>query len=82
MLWCSWGPKVHIIARNRLHELDVGKILGSLGGGGHFYAASAKVENQTLPQVEMRLMELIEQQIRRVRVAKKINVQSGYHHHR
>ncbi len=66
------GSKVHIIARNRLHELDVGKILGSLGGGGHFYAASAKVENQTLPQVEMRLMELIEQQIRRVRVAKKL----------
>ena len=66
------GSKVHVIARNRLHELDVGKILGVLGGGGHFYAASAKVDNQTLPQVEMRLMELIEQQIRHVRVAKKL----------
>ncbi|WP_321493767.1 CBS domain-containing protein [uncultured Desulfobacter sp.] len=66
------GSKVHIIARNRLHELDVGKILGAFGGGGHFYAASAKVENQTLPQVEMRLMEIVEQQIRHVRVAKKL----------
>lgn len=66
------GSKVHVIARNRLHELDVGKIMGALGGGGHFYAASAKVENQTLPQVEMRLMELIEQQIRHIRVAKKL----------
>lgn len=66
------GSKVHVIARNRLHELDVGKILGSLGGGGHFYAASAKVENQTLPQVEMRLIKLIEQQIMHVRVAKKL----------
>ncbi len=45
---------------------------GVLGGGGHFYAASAKVENQTLPQVEMRLIKLIEQQIMHVRVAKKL----------
>nr|WP_281357848.1 CBS domain-containing protein [Desulfobacter latus] len=66
------GAKVYVIARNRLHEMDVGKILGSLGGGGHSYAASAKVENQTLPQVETRLIKLIEQQIRHVRVAKKL----------
>jgi tRNA nucleotidyltransferase (CCA-adding enzyme) len=66
------GSKVYVIARNRLHEMDVGKILGSLGGGGHSYAASAKVENQTLPQVEIRLTKLIEQQIRHVRVAKKL----------
>ncbi len=66
------GSKVYVIARNRLHEMDVGKILGSLGGGGHSYAASAKVENQTLPQVETRLIKLIEQQIRHVRVAKKL----------
>jgi tRNA nucleotidyltransferase (CCA-adding enzyme) len=66
------GSKVYVIARNRLHEMDVGKILGSLGGGGHSYAASAKVENQTLPQVETRLTKLIEQQIRHVRVAKKL----------
>ena len=66
------GANVHVIARNRLHELDVGKILGALGGGGHFYAASAKVENQTLPQVEMRLIELIQRQIKHVRVAKKL----------
>ena len=58
------GAKVHIIARNRLPELDVGKILSELGGGGHSYAASAKVENQTLPQVEMRLVELIKHQLK------------------
>ncbi len=66
------GSKVHVIAQNRLYELDVGKILSPLGGEGHLYAASAKVENQTLPQVEMRLIELIEQQIGQVRVAKKL----------
>lgn len=66
------GAKVHIIARNRLPELDVGKILSELGGGGHSYAASAKVENQTLPQVEMRLVELIKHQLKQIRVAKKL----------
>ncbi len=66
------GAKVHVIARNRLHELDVGKIMGILGGGGHYYAASAKIENQTLSQVEMRLVNLIEQQLKQVSVAKKL----------
>ena len=66
------GSKVHVIARNRLHELDVGKIMGILGGGGHYYAASAKIENQTLSQVEMRLINLVEQQLKQVCVAKKL----------
>ena len=66
------GAKVHVIARNRLHELDVGKIMGILGGGGHYYAASAKIENQTLSQVEMRLINLVEQQLKQVCVAKKL----------
>ena len=66
------GSKVHIIARNRLPELDVGKILVELGGGGHSYAASAKVENQTLPQVEIRLIELIRAQLKNICVAKKL----------
>jgi len=38
------GNKVHVIARNRIPEVDVGRILSRFGGGGHAYAASAKVE--------------------------------------
>jgi len=40
--------KITIIARNRIPEVDVGKILSGFGGGGHSYAASAKVDNKSL----------------------------------
>ena len=66
------GTKITIIARNRLAEADVGKILSEFGGGGHAYAASAKVENQTLAQVEIRLLELLNEHIKPIQTAKKL----------
>jgi len=66
------GTKIHIIARNRRPEVDVGKLLAEMGGGGHAYAASAKVENQTLAQVELRLLELLDRHLHRVRPAGKL----------
>ncbi len=66
------GNKISIIARNRLPEVDVGKILSAFGGGGHAYAASAKVENQTLPQVEMRLIEKLQKRVKSVKIAKNL----------
>ncbi len=51
--------KVNIIARNRLPDIDVGKILANFGGGGHPYAASAKLHNKTLAQVEQQLLKII-----------------------
>ncbi len=66
------GTKVNIIARNRIPEVDVGKLLAEFGGGGHSYAASAKVESQTLPQVEMRLLEMLKRQLKSVLVTKKL----------
>ena len=32
--------KVYVIARSRLEEVDLAKILGKMGGGGHHSAAS------------------------------------------
>lgn len=66
------GTKINIIARNRRPEVDVGKVLGQLGGGGHAYAASAKVENQTLAQVELRLLELLDRHLQRLRPARNL----------
>lgn len=66
------GSKINIIARNRIPEVDVGKIMSDLGGGGHAYAASAKVENQTLPQVEMMLLDKLKQEIKRINIAKSL----------
>ena len=61
--------KINIIARNRVPEVDVGKILSGFGGGGHSYAASAKVDNQTLAQVEMRLIERLQKEVKSIQIA-------------
>jgi tRNA nucleotidyltransferase (CCA-adding enzyme) len=66
------GNKISIIARNTLPEVDVGKILSDFGGGGHSYAASAKVDNQTLAQVELLLIEKLKKQVKSVQVAKNL----------
>jgi len=66
------GSKINVIARNRLPEIDVGKLLAGFGGGGHSYAASAKVEGQTLAQVEISILDMIKQQLRSLRVTKKL----------
>ncbi len=64
------GAKINIIARNRIPEVDVGKIMSELGGGGHAYAASAGIDNQTLPQVEMMLLDKLKQEVKSIKVAK------------
>ena len=66
------GNKINIIARNRIPEVDAGKILSWFGGGGHSYAASAKVENQTLAQVELTLVEVLQKQIKSIQIAKNL----------
>lgn len=64
--------KVHIIARNQLPQVDAGKILSEFGGGGHSFAASAKIDNQTLAQVEMTLIQKLQKEIKTVRLAKNL----------
>ncbi|MFH2093961.1 MAG: CBS domain-containing protein [Pseudomonadota bacterium] len=66
------GNKINIIARNRIPQVDVGTILSSFGGGGHAYAASAKVENQTLAQVELTLIEVLQKQVKSAQTAKNL----------
>lgn len=64
--------KVHVVARSRIPEVDVGAIVTQLGGGGHSYAASANLKEQTLAQVEQRLLEILYQKVRARRKAKDI----------
>ncbi len=63
------GNKVHVIARNRIPEVDVGRILAMFGGGGHAYAASAKIENHTLAQVEHLLLDQVKKETWQIQVA-------------
>ena len=64
--------KINIIARNRIPEVDAGKILSRFGGGGHSYAASAKVDNQTLAQVEIMLIEQLQKEVKSIQIAKHL----------
>ncbi len=66
------GSHIHIIAQNRLPEIDVGKLLSEFGGGGHAYTATAKVTDQTLAQVELRLLDMLQMQLNSIQVAKKL----------
>ncbi len=61
--------KINIIARNRIPEVDVGKILSGFGGGGHSYAAFAKVDNQTPAQVEIKLLERLQKEVKSIQIA-------------
>ncbi len=51
--------RVHIIARNRIPDIDVGKIMAQFKGGGHLYAGSAVIHDKTLAQVEQQLLKTL-----------------------
>jgi tRNA nucleotidyltransferase (CCA-adding enzyme) len=64
--------KIYIVARSRIDEVDVAAILGSLGGGGHAYAAAATVKGQTLAQTENQLLEILYDKIKARRLARQL----------
>lgn len=51
--------RIHLVARSRASEVNVGQICTSLGGGGHAYAASATIKDKTLTQVQDELFGLL-----------------------
>jgi len=58
------GNRVYAVARSRTSDVDAGMIIGGLGGGGHAFAASANIKEETLAQVEQKLLELLYSHIR------------------
>jgi len=64
--------KINIIARNSIPEVDVGRILANFDGGGHAYAASAKVGNKTLAQVEIMLIQQLQKEIKCIETVKNL----------
>jgi len=51
--------KVYVIARSRLEEVDLSKILGKMGGGGHRSAASLTVKGKKIEEVEKMIREAL-----------------------
>ncbi|MFO7751045.1 MAG: CBS domain-containing protein [Desulfobacteraceae bacterium] len=66
------GNKITVVARSRVDDADVGKILSFMGGGGHPYAASAKVEEKTLAQAEQQLLEILQREIHATNIAREL----------
>jgi len=66
------GPRIYIVARSRLPEVDVGDILLEFGGGGHAHAASATVRELTVIQVLTKLDELLHLKVNPKRVARDL----------
>ncbi len=64
--------KINIIARSRIIEVNVGKILSTMGGGGHASAASAGITGKTLAQVEQELIELMKTHVMPTRIAREL----------
>ncbi|MBI4764454.1 MAG: CBS domain-containing protein [Deltaproteobacteria bacterium] len=62
--------RVYLVARSRIREINVGEILLAFGGGGHPFAASATIKDQTLVQVEEKLMTQLKSRINPQRKAK------------
>ena len=64
--------RIYVVARSRLNEVDVSKIAGEFGGGGHPTAASAAIKNSSLPQVEEKLKHILKRAINPLKTAKDI----------
>lgn len=59
------GDKLRVIARSRLKEVDVNKVLKRFGGGGHRSAASVKIEGENaLKTFESKLMNILRSTIK------------------
>ncbi len=55
VLAVAMGDRVHLVARSRVAEVDVGELLRTFGGGGHASAASATIKGEPLSAVLERL---------------------------
>ncbi|MEI6127524.1 MAG: DHHA1 domain-containing protein, partial [Pseudomonadota bacterium] len=62
--------RIYLVGRSRIQEVNVHEILHEFGGGGHATAASATVHHMTLMQVEQRLLQILQDTIAPVKVAK------------
>jgi tRNA nucleotidyltransferase (CCA-adding enzyme) len=65
------GEKTHIIGRTRIPQVNAGKVLEPLGGGGHLTAASA-VAHLTYLEARERLIDILKHHIKPGKVAADI----------
>ena len=71
--------RIYLVARSRLTEVDVGDIATVFDGGGHASAAAATIKNQTLIQVEEKLLSVLEQRINPAKSAEDLMSSPAIH---
>ncbi len=64
--------KILIVARSRVPELDVSKVLKEFGGGGHPTASSATIKESSLEVVEERLLDILNVSVKPGKLASDI----------
>ena len=52
----AMGDRVHMIARSKIPDIDVGLVCSSFGGGGHSFAASASIKNKPMAEIREQLL--------------------------
>ncbi len=78
-LLAEFAGDVQLIARSSTDAIDVAKVLGAFGGGGHSKAAAALVQEARLDDVRSRLVRALEPHVVppvRVREIMSMNVQT------
>ncbi len=64
--------RVHLVARSRIKQVDVGRIARILGGGGHANAASATLQEVSLSTAGENLLRLLKDNIKPTRLAQDL----------
>ncbi len=68
----SLEGKILIVARSRVPELNVARVMQEFGGGGHSTAASATIKEASLEVLEDKLTELLWKNVKPFKVASDI----------
>lgn len=55
---------IHMVARSNLSYVNVAKVVSHFGGGGHAYAASAKIKGIGSKQVKLKLLNILKRNIK------------------
>lgn len=64
--------KIYLVARSNRNSVNVGEILKTLGGGGHYQAASAVIRGFSLEETENKIKQILEKHIKPEILAKNI----------
>jgi tRNA nucleotidyltransferase (CCA-adding enzyme) len=68
----SLEGKILIVARSRVPELNVARVMQEFGGGGHPTAASATIKEASLEVLEDKLTELLRKNVKPFKVASDV----------